>query len=741
MNLRTGLVFGAVAVLLASHAKATVFINEVFINPPGGLDTTSEFIELMGTPGKKLDGYAIAFLNGGVRKIFAQGTITSPNNPPGDSQEVDEFFSLDGLSLGANGILVLAITNINEFPTVVADSNFQDWNVVWNGPPGTDLPGRLQNDGSNTIMLVRNRPGATEADPSNPAGGIWAKDGCHDCELIAMVEADVCVGGIVPGLPCSTDDDCLGGMCLPGFADQWGDGNLDKGQTDGFGGNTLDFKGASTVLDITDDLEIVDEVSYEQDQGWEYDEDDRHSDLGLTSGGLRERRVHALGDPQGFNPDCLTRVDYRTKGDGWAPAPGGTGEMMNGNNWQDTATEQWIRGESVLNFMDERLYYDNADNTDPNAIQPFQTQVPLWLDDGLETDYDFSTTLTYAIKAGQVNAFAVPYIPGDADRDGDADQDDIDKIATLFGSDDFIFSNGFEDAPEGDGGDPATQTRPWDVDMTGDNGIEASDLQWTLNFLGSANGRIAGVTYDDGGPAATGVALNDPAGVSCTVTASANVPSGNPMSALAACDVVEITVRGQVTAGANGVAGDENGIMQFVHDLMLSSSGVLEVASIEALGAFATTNASIQTLAGVSGDLGATNLNGYSTSFTEGLAAPADLYRVTLIAAGMGTVDVMIGPAAETPFANGTPAGLKIGHTLDHGNPESAVYPAAITMTVVSDITTDVNNDAVSDLADVAAFADVLLGIDLAFEDRSDFNCDGLANGADIQPFLDRFLP
>jgi len=58
---------------------------------------------------------------------------------------------------------------------------------------------------------------------------------------------------------------------VPGQIDQFGDGNLDKGEPNGMGGFTLDLKGSSTPEDPGDDLEIVDELSYEHDRGWEYD--------------------------------------------------------------------------------------------------------------------------------------------------------------------------------------------------------------------------------------------------------------------------------------------------------------------------------------------------------------------------------------------------------------------------------------------------------------------------------------
>src|SRR5262245_58336724 len=276
---------------VAAGANAGVIINEVFANPAGSFDSTREYIELLGTPNMKLDGYAIANIFGSLNRFYPLGSI-----PPAPvAQEIDELFSLDGLRLGPNGLLVIAVSVQANYSTVLADTNFTRWTTLWNG--GLDTPGQLENDGSKTVMLVRHRPGTTQADPANPAGLRWGKDIVVDGELVTPV--------IDP---------------QDGIAkDQFGDGGLDIGDPDNFGGSTLDLRGESTP-GINDDLEVVDEVSYEQDRGWEYDVDGRVVDIGdSTIGGLPERRVHALDDPQGFTPDMLTRVDYRTKGPGYPP--------------------------------------------------------------------------------------------------------------------------------------------------------------------------------------------------------------------------------------------------------------------------------------------------------------------------------------------------------------------------------------------------------------------------------------
>lgn len=675
----------------AASAAAGVIINEVFTNPPGSFDSTREYIEFLGTPNMKLDGYAVAVIDGVLNRFYPLGSI-----PPAPvAQEIDEFFSLDGLRLGANGLLVLAVSVPGNYTTALSDTTFQQWTNVWNG--GLDTNGQQQNDGSKTIMLVRRRPGATQADPGNPAGLRWGKDILVDGELIT---------------PVTDPQDGID-------KDQFGDGGLDSGDANNMGGFTLDLRGESTLADLSDDLEVVDEVSYEQGRGWEYDVDGRLVDLGVsTIGGLPERRAHALDDPQGFTPDILSRVDYRTKGPGYAPAPGATGAMPNGNNWQDTATEQWIRGESIVGTSGEGsspwFFLDNTANANPNAVQPYLTAVPLWLNDGNGVDYNFAASFTYQIMPGRINPLAVPYIPGDADRDGDVDADDIAKIAAVFGDADWIFSNSFAASAEGNTADPATQTRPWDVDGTGDNGIEPSDLQWTLNFQGNTNGQIVGVRYDSTTPAATGVYLNPSLPVVCTLTSNATLPPGRTLTTLQVGDSFDLTLSAQVTGGANTGPGQQNGVMQFVNDVVIASGGIVRATQITPLGSFNSTRAALQTFAGNAGDAGARSINGYTTSFTHGLGSPGPLYRVTFAAIAQGSTSIAFQPASAVRLAASTPQGLKVGHTNNNGNPGAAAYPIVGVTVIASqgcpgpgstgnNCSADITGNCIVDISDLTA--------------------------------------
>lgn len=742
MNIKTRLAFAAALFCAVPAAHATVFINKVFINPPGSGDSLYEFIELAGTPGKKLDGYAIAVVNGTLAKYYPLNSIPPR---PAVAPEIDEFFSLDGLELGPNGLLVIMSGDRNfDLNTLLPDTAVHDdWvgaidsaNRLWNGL--LDVPSSLQNDGSNSFLLIRNRPGSTQANP-NPATLRWGKDIYPDDEVFHNI--------VDPqsGTP----------------SDQYGDGNFDFGQSNGglptissppgyppqSAGQTFDMTGQSTPT-LSDDLEIVDEVSMEHDRGWEFDTDERHVDVNSPVVGLPYRHVHALDDVQGFNSDMLIRVDSRVTGTGWVPTAGATGEYAGGTrNWQDTATEQWIRGDSVQcdacpgQGAAPRFFMDNTANTNPNVIpgQPYRTQVPLWLNDGVAPDYSFAVN-SYQIMAGRVTPLSIPWIPGDIDRDGDCDAADIAKLATRFGNDNWVFPNAVIAPP---GQDPQLQDRPWDFDQTGSNGIEPSDLQWTLNFQANTNGQIVGRTYDSTTPSTNGVYLNPAAPVACQVSTTASSPCGRSLSALFVGDVVEVVVSARVTSGANLTAGEQNGVMQAVHDIAISAGNVLRVVTIEPIGSFAKTRGSLESAQGVSGDLGTQRVNVHTTSFTVGLTQPDALYRVRLQAIGAGSAQVAVAPSAYAKFVATTPGGLKVGHTNSDGNPAAVAYSGALTVvTVTASRLGDVNGDTLVNNADVQPFVQVLAGFDTDPNRvaRSDLNCDGKADGRDIQPFVNMLL-
>ncbi|GJM17833.1 MAG: hypothetical protein DHS20C14_00460 [Phycisphaeraceae bacterium] len=136
----------------AAGADAQVVINEVLQNPVGSAsssDDFAEYIEFYGVPGMSLDGYAVAVFKGGA---------DDGDNIPESPAEIDEAFSLDGLTIGANGFLVLYNgTDANSFiplfmPAGANGDSFKDTHIAT-----SDTPGKLSNDDSSTFLLVRRR--------------------------------------------------------------------------------------------------------------------------------------------------------------------------------------------------------------------------------------------------------------------------------------------------------------------------------------------------------------------------------------------------------------------------------------------------------------------------------------------------------------------------------------------------------------------------------------------------------
>ena len=207
--------------------------------------------------------------------------------------------------------------------------------------------------------------------------------------------------------------------------------------------------------------------------------------------------------------------------------------------------------------------------------------------------------------------------------------------------------------------------------------------------------------------------------------------------------MVEITVRGEVTAGANTTTGEQNGIMQYVHDLSISSGGVVKVISVEPLGSFDMTRASLQQKLGTDGDLGMALINGYTRSFTEGLFGRAALYRITLEAVCTGSVDVTIAAAGAAKFLASTPAGLKIGHTDSNGNPASSIPASPLSLTS-SAPPGDFDDDGDEDAADLMIFMAAWLSNDSP-TDNWNPACDlsnphGLIDMGDFRVFAEYWL-
>lgn len=241
MRLNLILAAGAAASIAAS-AHAQVVINELFENPPGGGSTADafiEYIELYGQPSMDLTGYALVLFKGG-QDLNGDGTLDVP-------PEIDEAFTLDGLRLGSNGLLVLYNGRPNQsfIPLFLPDDgetaySFFDTHI----PSPFDTNGNLGNDGSSTYALVRRRPFHSIVNGMSVYSNGYAvwKDVDHDINR---------------------------------------DGLYDYG-FEGFGASAID------------PMQVIDEIAWSHDAGLEY----------------TRSRQQVISETPGFNPDAVSRVAY-----------------------------------------------------------------------------------------------------------------------------------------------------------------------------------------------------------------------------------------------------------------------------------------------------------------------------------------------------------------------------------------------------------------------------------------------
>lgn len=138
----------------SSFASGQVVINEVYENPPGSGSTNDavlEYIELYGTPGMDLTGYCIGQFKGGE---------DNDDNIPEEPAEIDEAFSLDGLSIGSNSFLVIYNGTVAQslIPLFLPNEGENSASFFDTHIPTIDTNGNLNNDGSSTYLLIRKRP-------------------------------------------------------------------------------------------------------------------------------------------------------------------------------------------------------------------------------------------------------------------------------------------------------------------------------------------------------------------------------------------------------------------------------------------------------------------------------------------------------------------------------------------------------------------------------------------------------
>lgn len=308
-NRRTNLILALMACCCAiavQSAKAQVVINEVLQNPEGSNDEFWEYIELYGRPGMDLSGYAVCLMNGGI-DANNDGIIG-----PGDTvPEIDEAYSLDGLTLGANGFLVLyndtgGTSNLINLNLIDSNANIASFTQA-HIPNVLDVAGKLSNDGSSTYLLVRKRPHHS-LDENNmsvyDAGYAFHKDIRHDVD---------------------------------------GDGKTDRGTET----NTI---GTGEPAMEVQPYQIVDEFAWSNGGGLEY-----------TSSKDKE-----ISDTPSFNPDMVSRLAYYCSNP-WRGhrTVGNAGDPFTIEN-TSIADESFIYGEMISsNFANPSIFFKYQTAIDP----------------------------------------------------------------------------------------------------------------------------------------------------------------------------------------------------------------------------------------------------------------------------------------------------------------------------------------------------------------------------------------
>jgi hypothetical protein len=296
----------------AATCSAQVVFNEIFPNPQGSssFDNKWEYLELYGTPGMKLDGYAIACVFGGADPDGdgIPGPLPGGWDPGDEVAEIDEAWSLDGLALGSNGFLVLYNNASNNsgilplLPQATTRATFAQAHI-----PSTDTSGRIKNDGSQTYVLVRKRPNhALDANGQSiyGAGYAWRKEPNPDVNYNSRID----FGGVAP----------LGGEVPVDGEDQNGDQTI-----------------LVPLPEILEPYQMVDDVSCSNAAGKEY----------------TRSREQEISDTPGFNPDAFCRIYFF----GVNPERGHRLNAQNIMEFTSMADEEFIYGEqpvttNTLNF-------------------------------------------------------------------------------------------------------------------------------------------------------------------------------------------------------------------------------------------------------------------------------------------------------------------------------------------------------------------------------------------------------
>ncbi len=286
----------------ATTANAQVVINEVYENPPGSgssNDAFLEYIELYGQPGMDLTGYLIGQFKG--------GEDPDGDDIPSEAAEIDEAFSLDGLSLGSNGYLVIYNGTVSQSLVPLFLPNEGENSASFfdtHAPSPFDTNGNLNNDGSSTYLLIRRRPFHSVVDGQSvyaPGYSVW-----KDVDMDVDYDGKLDFGFEVPG------------------------------------------PGATDPVSVIDPLQIIDELAWSNAGGKEY---------------VRSSEQE-LSETPNFNPDAASRIAYYGENPMLGLRINSGGETVPTR----TADEEFIYGDMIGASID--FTYDPARSgapTDPDG--------------------------------------------------------------------------------------------------------------------------------------------------------------------------------------------------------------------------------------------------------------------------------------------------------------------------------------------------------------------------------------
>jgi hypothetical protein len=337
-----------------------------------------------------LDGYAIACVFGGGDPNGNDIPGPLPNGwDTGDEiPEIDEAWSLDGLTIGSNGFLVLYNNGGNNsailplLPAATTRRSFQQAHI-----PSSDTAGRIKNDGSATYVLLRKRPNHSMNGSQSVYGSgyAWRKDVNPDVNFNSRIDY-----GIEPSVFGEDDD-----------------------------GNQTIFVPGPSVLEP---YQMVDDLACSNGGGKEYSRSNQQK----------------ISDTPGFNPDAFSRVAFY----GTNPQRGWRFNSDDELAYTRMADEEFIYGETPANNSLEYSGTLSGGPTDPNGQTYDENGDPdpqgtYLFDDISRVGFNLTPGIFNDVNStseGGANIVQFRFIRGDFNFDGVVDCDDHAMIIDALGA-------------------------------------------------------------------------------------------------------------------------------------------------------------------------------------------------------------------------------------------------------------------------------------------------------------------